>query len=100
MGAHAVDSVQGLGEIIAFQQETARGDAFDRLGAAHVRLRLPFFNELTGQQISLEVMTGFGALAVAVTGGWLAAHGAVDSGILPLLTLLALAAFLPVSEIA
>ncbi|MEE3049757.1 MAG: ATP-binding cassette domain-containing protein, partial [Pseudomonadota bacterium] len=29
-----------------------------------------------------------------------AAHGAVDSGILPLLTLLALAAFLPVSEIA
>ncbi|MED5518560.1 MAG: ABC transporter ATP-binding protein, partial [Pseudomonadota bacterium] len=100
LGAHAVDSVQGLGEIIAFQQETARGDAFDRLGAAHVRLRLPFFNELTWQQTSLEVMTGFGALAVAVTGGWLAAHGAVDSGILPLLTLLALAAFLPVSEIA
>ncbi|MEC7676053.1 MAG: ATP-binding cassette domain-containing protein, partial [Pseudomonadota bacterium] len=100
LGAHAVDSVQGLGEIIAFQQENARGDAFDRLGAAHVRLRLPFFNELTWQQTSLEVMTGFGALAVAVTGGWLAAHGAVDSGILPLLTLLALAAFLPVSEIA
>ena len=100
LGAHAVDSVQGLGEIIAFQQETARGDAFDRLGAAHVRLRLPFFNELTWQQTSLEVMTGFGALAVAVTGGWLAANGAVDSGILPLLTLLALAAFLPVSEIA
>ena len=81
MGAHAVDSVQGLGEIIAFQQETARGDAFDRLGAAHVRLRLPFFNELTWQQTSLEVMTGFGALAVAVTGGWRAAHGAVDAGL-------------------
>ena len=30
-------------------------------------------------------MSGFGAL-VAVTGGWLAAHGAVDSGILPLPT--------------
>ena len=100
LGAHAVDSVQGLGEIIAFQQETGRGDAFDLLGAAHVRLRRLFFKELTWQQTSLEVMTGFGALAVAVTGGWLAAHGAVDSGILPLLTLLALAAFLPVSEIA
>ena len=40
--------VQGLGEIIAFHQKTARGDAFDRPGAAHVRPRLPFFNELTG----------------------------------------------------
>jgi ATP-binding cassette subfamily C protein CydCD len=55
---------------------------------------------LTIQQTLLEILTGLGGLAVVATGGWLAAHGQLDSGILPLLTLLALAAFLPVSEIA
>lgn len=100
LGAHAVDSVQGLGEIVAFQREPERGAAFDRLGTAHVQLRLPFFHQLTIQQTLLEILTGLGGLAVVATGGWLAAHGQLDSGILPLLTLLALAAFLPVSEIA
>jgi ATP-binding cassette subfamily C protein CydCD len=34
------------------------------------------------------------------TGAWLAGRGAIDPGLLPLLTILAMAAFLPVSEIA
>ena len=48
----------------------------------------------------LEVGMGLGGLAVAATGAWLAAHGRLDPGVLPLLALLAVAAFLPVSEIA
>jgi len=100
LGAFAVDSVQGLGEIVAFQQEAARGARLDALSERHIRLRLPFFGELTLQQSLLEVFTGLGGLAVVVTGAALAARGAADPAVLPLLTLLAMAAFLPVSEIA
>jgi ATP-binding cassette subfamily C protein CydCD len=100
LGAFAVDSVQGLGEIVAFQQEQARGARLDALSERHIRLRLPFFGELTLQQSLLEVFTGLGGLAVVVTGAALTAAGAVDAGVLPLLALLAMAAFLPVSEIA
>ncbi|MEQ8584569.1 MAG: ABC transporter ATP-binding protein [Thalassobaculaceae bacterium] len=100
LGAVAVDSVQGLGEIVAFQQEDRRGRLIERLTQRHIDLRLPFFEELTLQQALLEVFTGLGGLAVVVTGAVMAASGAIDAGILPLLTVLAMAAFLPVSEIA
>jgi ATP-binding cassette subfamily C protein CydCD len=100
LGAFAVDSVQGLAEIVAFQQEGARGAALDALSARHVALRVPFFAELTWQQSLLEIITGLGGLVVVVAGAALTAQGAVDPAVLPLLTLLAMAAFLPVSEIA
>ena len=44
--------------------------------------------------------TGLGGLAVAVVGAWLAADGSSPATTLPLLILLALASFLPISEIA
>jgi ABC-type multidrug transport system fused ATPase/permease subunit len=100
LGAFAVDSVQGLGEIVAFQQEGRRGQQLDRLSQNHIDLRLPFFRELTLQHAILEMLTGLGGLAVVVAGAALAASGAIDPGLLPLLTILAMAAFLPVSEIA
>ena len=100
LGAFAVDSVQGLGEIVAFQHERVRGDGLDELSERHIALRLPFFRQLTFQQSLLEVLTGLGGLAVVVTGASLTASGSIDGGVLPLLTLLAMAAFLPVSEIA
>ncbi|MDF2096956.1 ABC transporter ATP-binding protein [Aquibaculum arenosum] len=100
LGAFAVDSVQGLGEIVTFQQERARGDALDSLSENYIRLRLPFFGELTLQQSLLEVFTGLGGLAVVVTGAALSTQGTLDPGLLPLLAILAMAAFLPVSEIA
>ena len=100
LAAHAVDTVQGLGEIVANRQEQARGDDLDRLTDRHEQLRMPFFRELTAQHSLLEVLTGLGGLAIVVAGAHLAASGTIDAGYLPLLTLLALAAFLPVSEIA
>ncbi len=100
LGAFAVDSVQGLGEIVAFQQEARRGQQLDRLSQNHIDLRLPFFRELTLQHAILEMLTGLGGLAVVVAGAALAASGAIDPGLLPLLAILAMAAFLPVSEIA
>src|SRR4051812_2854094 len=100
LGAFAVDSVQGLGEIVAFQQESRRGDKLDQLSQRHIDLRLPFFRELTLQHAILEMLTGLGGLAVVVTGAALSSQGTIDAGLLPLLTILAMAAFLPVSEIA
>ncbi len=100
LGAFAVDSVQGLGEIVAFQQEKIRGDKLDALTARHAGLRLPFFRELTLQSSLTEIFTGLGGLAVVAAGAWLASRGAIDPSVLPLLALLAMAAFLPVSEIA
>src|SRR5437764_3232963 len=100
LGAFAVDSVQGLAEIVAFQQEARRGQQLDRLSQNHIDLRLPFFRELTLQHAILEMLTGLGGLAVVVAGAALATSGAIDPGLLPLLTILAMAAFLPVSEIA
>jgi len=100
LGACAVDSVQGLSEIVAFQQEGARGERLDALSERYIRLRLPFFGELTLQHSLLEVFTGLGGLAVVIAGAALATRGTVDPGVLPLLTLLAMSAFLPVSEIA
>ncbi|MBT6117920.1 MAG: ABC transporter ATP-binding protein, partial [Rhodospirillaceae bacterium] len=100
LNAHAVDSVQGLAEVVAFQQVETRGDAFSAKVRDYVERRMPLFRDLTLQQNLQELATGLGGVAVVVTGGVLAANGAIEPGILPLLTLLAMAAFLPVSEIA
>ncbi|HVO04450.1 MAG TPA: ABC transporter ATP-binding protein, partial [Candidatus Cybelea sp.] len=100
LGAFAIDSLQGMGEIVAFQQEARRGAQLDALSDHHIALRRPFFRELTLQQALLEIFTGLGGLAVVIVGGALALRGAIDAALLPLLTILAMAAFLPVSEIA
>src|SRR6185369_17919104 len=54
LGAFAIDSVKGLGEIVAFQQENRRGDKLNQLSQNHIELRLPFFRELTMQHAILE----------------------------------------------
>ena len=100
LNAHAVDTIQGLGEVAALQQGPRRSAEFLAKVVEHHRLRLPFFRDLTIQMALLEVATGLGGLIIVMTGTTLVAGGTLDSGILPLLTLLAMAAFLPVSEIA
>ena len=100
MNAHAVDTVQGLAEIVAFQQEGARGLAFAARARAYVEARLPFLEDLTRQTVLQEMATGLGGLAVVTAGATLVAAGHLDAGVLPLLTLLAMSAFVPVWEIA
>ncbi len=100
LNAHTVDSVQGLTEVVAFQQEQRRKRAFTDLIEKHQAVRLPFFGDLTLQTALVEVMTTLGGLAVVLVGGLLVRDGAMAAAYLPLLTLLAMAAFLPVSEIA
>ena len=48
----------------------------------------------------MEIATGLGGLAVVAAGALVAAQGRIDPGALPLLTLVAMSAFVPVWEIA
>ena len=98
--AHAVDSVQGLGEIVAFRQVAARGREFADKAQHYLRVRTPFLRDLSLQASLQEVANGLGALAVVIVGAALGAAGRLDPAILPLLTLLAISAFVPVWEIA
>ena len=100
LNAHAVDTIQGLGEIIAFQRIPERRAELIERTENHHTVRLPFFRDLTLQTTFLEVATGLGGLAVVVTGATMVDAGRLESGYLPLLTLLSMAAFLPISEIS
>ncbi|GMQ75073.1 MAG: thiol reductant ABC exporter subunit CydD [Gammaproteobacteria bacterium] len=100
LNAHVVDTIQGLNEIIAFEQVAQRKAETVARTNRNLSVRLPFFRDLTIQMALLEVATGLGGLAVVFTGARLVGGGELAAGTLPLLTLLAMAAFLPVSEIA
>ena len=63
-------------------------------------LRLVLLGDLTTQTAGLEVATGLGGLAVAALGAPLVLHGWIAAPMLPLLILISISAFLPVSEIA
>jgi ATP-binding cassette, subfamily B, bacterial len=100
LNAHAVDSIQGLAEIVAFQQVRARGEAFAAKAQEYLAARMPFLHDLTLQAALHEVVTGLGGLAVLATGGLLVLAGRLAPDVLPVLTLLALSAFVPLWEIA
>ncbi len=100
LNAHTVDTLQGLPEILAFRQEARRGAQLIALVRRHHALRLPFFRDLTIQTALVETVTGLGGLAVVIVGAMVVNSGDLERTALPLLTLLAMAAFLPVSEIA
>jgi ATP-binding cassette subfamily C protein CydCD len=100
LNAHVVDTIQGLNEIIAFEHVARRKHEMVTRTERNLRVRVPFFRDLTIQMAILEVATGLGGLAIVFTGAQLVTAGALAPSVLPLLTLLAMAAFLPVSEIA
>ena len=57
LNAHAVDTIQGLAEIVAFQQAGRRGADFVERIRTCQRLRLSFYSDLTAQTSILEVAT-------------------------------------------
>lgn len=100
MSAHTTDTIQGLGELTAFQATARRRVHFLELAARYGRRRLDILRDLSAQAAGFEVAMGLGGLAVAVVGAMQVAAGTLDAGMLPLLILIALATFLPVSEIS
>jgi ATP-binding cassette subfamily B protein len=100
LNAHVVDTVQGLGEILAYGRARAWGEALAGKARRFFELRLPFLGDLARQTGLQETATGLGGLAVTAAGAWLVQQGRLDAGALPLLTLLALSAFVPLWEVA
>ena len=100
LGAHATETIQGLAELLAFEATGRRRDAFMASARRYQAMRLALLHDLTRQTAGLEVATGLGGLAVAAVGAPLVLHGWIAPTLLPLLVLVSIAAFLPVSEIA
>lgn len=100
LNAHMVDTLQGLREVTAFQRERERKAEFEGLMRDYMPIRGGFNRQISAQRTLLEGLTGYGGLAVLTIGGALAVRGDIDSSLAPLLTLLAMGAFMPVAELA
>ena len=100
LNAHMVDTLQGLREVTAFQREPERKTEFEGLMREYMPIRGGFNRQISAQRTLLEGLTGYGGLAVLTIGGVLAVRGDIDSALAPLLTLLAMGAFMPVAELA
>ena len=100
LGAYVTETIQGLSDLVAFQAVGGRRRGFMELVRGYQRIRLELLRDLSSQTAQLELVTGLGGLAVAVVGARLAAEHQLMATTLPLLILLALASFLPISEIA
>ncbi len=100
LGAHVTETIQGLGDLLAFRAVPARREGFQARVATYQRHRLALLDDQSRAAAELEAATGLGGIAVAAVGAVLVAQGTLAAGLLPVLILLAIAAFLPVSEIA
>ena len=100
MGAFATETIQGLSELVMFGATERRRDGFMAAVRTYQSVRLSLLADLSVQAAVLDAVTGLGGLAVATLGGVLVANGTIAPTMLPLLVLISIAAFLPVSEIA
>ena len=100
LGAYATETIQGMAELVMFGAAGRRRDGFMDAVRTYQRLRLSLLSDLSFQAVVLEALTGLGGLAVAAVGAILVANGMIAATMLPLLVLISVAAFLPVSEIA
>ena len=100
LGAYVAETIQGMGELVAFNAAGRRRDGFMDAVRQYQATRLGLLSDLSFQTSALEVATGLGGLAVAAAGAVLVQKGWFSPVMLPLLVLISVAAFLPVSEIA
>ena len=100
IGAYATETIQGLAELVMFGAAGRRRDGFMAAVRTYQGLRLSLLADLSFQAAALDAVTGLGGLAVAAAGAVLVTHGLIAPTMLPLLVLISIAAFLPISEIA
>jgi ATP-binding cassette subfamily C protein CydCD len=100
LSAHTVESLQGLGELLAYQATGKRREQFVSLIEQHHRERIPFFKEMVRQMVVTDLLTVMAGLVVILISVTLVADGKLDAVYLPLLALASMAAFLPVVEIS
>ena len=100
IGAHVTETIQGLADLTAFQATARRRAEFMTLVRRYQQTRLALLDDLARQSEKLELATGLGGLAIAMLGAYGVASGWIAPTLLPLLILIAIAACLPISEIA
>jgi ATP-binding cassette subfamily C protein CydCD len=100
LSAYVTETIQGLSDLVAFQAVAGRRAGFMDAVRGYQKTRVTLLSDLSSQTAQLEITTGLGGLAVAIVGAWLVADQHLAATTLPLLILLALASFLPISEIA
>lgn len=100
INAYIVDSVQGMKEISTFTRGSRQRAVLQVYGEKLNQVRVRFLNHLSLTHILVEALMGIGGLVVLTLGAVLVTQGSLEASTLPLLTLLALTSFVPVSEIA
>ena len=98
--AFMVDSIQGMREIVAFGRGKDRNEELTRKGRDYAGHLVRFQKSQASQIGFMEAMMGLGGLAVLSTGVWLVLDGQMKRTMLPLVSVLALSAFSPVTELA
>ena len=97
--AHAVDSVQGLRTIAAFDYGHTRAMEIGARSQKLGDLKRSFLRWQAVQNAAIDALMGLGALAVMTAGVQLVTDGQLARTFLPLATLLAAASFQPVITI-
>ena len=98
--AFMVDSIQGMREISAFRRGSDRNDELTQKGWDYAGHLVRFQKSQAFQIGFMEAMMGLGGLAVLAMGVWLVLDGQIERTYLPLVSVLALASFSPVTELA
>ncbi|MCC7107128.1 MAG: thiol reductant ABC exporter subunit CydC [Chloroflexi bacterium] len=100
VNAHMVDSVQGLRTVVAFGRGQQRLDEIVLESRALAVHQHDFLRKTALHDATIEAATGYGGLAVLATGAYLVGHGVMPGYQLALATVVALASFTPVTELA
>ena len=98
--AYMVDSIQGMREIVAFGRGPNRSRELTEKGWNYAGHLVRFQKSQASQIGFIEAMMGLGGLAVLAMGVWLVLDGQIARAELPLVSVLALASFSPVTELA
>ena len=98
--AFMVDCIQGMREISAFRRGADRNRELTEKGWAYAGHLVKFQKSQAFQIGFIEAMMGIGGLAVLAMGVWLVLEGQLERTHLPAVSVLALASFSPVTELA
>ncbi len=100
VNAHMVDGIQGIKEIVSFGRSSLRLEEVDQNQNRYAALRIKFFKILTIQRALIESAMGLGGILVLGLGAYLVTIGDMSVSFLPLVSIIAYTAFLPISEVA
>ena len=98
--AYMVDSIQGMREITAFGRGADRTNELTQKGWDYAGHLVRFQKSQAFQIGFIEAMMGLGGLSVLAMGVLLVLEGQIERTQLPLVSVLALASFSPITELA